>query len=77
MKTAPDLLHSSGLSGRHFWGAGCLAGIGFTMSIFITGLAFEDPATEAMAKIAVLAASLLSGLLGWLILRGAPEHGET
>ena len=65
-----------GVTSRHLWGAGCLAGIGFTMSIFITGLAFEDPATEAMAKIAVLAASLLAGVSGWLILRGAPEHGE-
>jgi NhaA family Na+:H+ antiporter len=65
-----------GVTARHLWGAGCLAGIGFTMSIFISGLAFEDPATEAMAKIAVLAASLLAGVLGWIVLRGAPEHAE-
>ncbi len=65
-----------GVSARHLWGAGCLAGIGFTMSIFISGLAFEAPATEAMAKIAVLAASLLAGVLGWLVLRRAPEHAE-
>jgi len=65
-----------GVTARHLWGAGCLAGIGFTMSIFISGLAFEDPATESMAKIAVLAASLLAGVLGWIVLRGAPEHAE-
>lgn len=43
---------------------GMVGGIGFTMSIFIASLAFEDPAMLAQAKISILAASILSGLLG-------------
>lgn len=52
----------------HLTGTGLLAGIGFTMSIFITLLAFDDPATIVHSKIAVLAASLLSGIAGFLLL---------
>ena len=43
---------------------GCVAGIGFTMSLFIGALAFQDPTTLAIAKISVLAASLVSGSIG-------------
>jgi NhaA family Na+:H+ antiporter len=53
----------------HIWGVGMLAGIGFTMSIFITLLAFQDPAAIVETKIAVLIASLLSGALGFLLLQ--------
>jgi len=59
-----------GLRAGHYYGAACLAGIGFTMSIFIAGLAFGDQrALDAKAKLAVLAASTISGVLGYLILR--------
>lgn len=55
----------------HYYGVSCLAGIGFTMSIFIAGLAFgEQTSLDATAKLAVLAASTVSGLLGYLVLRG-------
>lgn len=47
-------------------GAGILAGIGFTMSIFISTLAFTDTHTQDMAKIAVLIASLLAMLVGYI-----------
>jgi NhaA family Na+:H+ antiporter len=50
-------------------GAGILAGIGFTMSIFISTLAFTDAANQDVAKIAVLAASFLSMISGFLWLR--------
>jgi NhaA family Na+:H+ antiporter len=50
-------------------GASALAGIGFTMSIFIATLAFVDPATLAAGKAAILAASLIAGTLGMLLLR--------
>jgi len=54
----------------HLWGASCLAGVGFTMSIFIGNLAFEEGTSlVALAKIAILFASLVSGVLGYLILR--------
>ncbi len=49
-------------------GAGCLAGIGFTMSLFIAGQAFLDPDDFAAAKIAVFAASILSAVIGAAIL---------
>ncbi len=47
--------------------AGCLAGIGFTMSLFISGLALDGPALDA-AKIGVLVASAVSGALGMALL---------
>lgn len=46
--------------------AGCLGGIGFTMSIFIATLAFPDPELLAAAKQGVLLASLLAGIIGFL-----------
>jgi NhaA family Na+:H+ antiporter len=49
-------------------GAGMLAGIGFTMSLFIAGQAFPVPSAFAAAKIAVFAASVLSALIGVVIL---------
>ncbi|HEY0750231.1 MAG TPA: Na+/H+ antiporter NhaA, partial [Chitinophagaceae bacterium] len=54
------------LKKRHLFGAGILAGIGFTMSIFITLLAFTDPDIIIGSKIAVLIASLLAGVFGYL-----------
>lgn len=50
-------------------GIGLLAGIGFTVSLFITDLAFQEPADLSAAKIGILAASLLAGVLGYLYLR--------
>lgn len=47
-------------------GAGILAGIGFTMSIFISMLAFKDSASQDIAKIAVLISSILSMIVGYL-----------
>jgi len=52
------------LNWRHITGAGMLAGIGFTMSIFVSILAFDNPEYISMSQIAVLLASLMSGLLG-------------
>jgi len=53
----------------HILGAGMLGGIGFTMSIFITLLAFKDPETIVFSKIAIIIASVLSGILGFVYLR--------
>lgn len=52
-------------------GAGSLAGIGFTMSLFIAGQAFASPLDFAAAKIAIFAASSLSAVIGTLILWNA------
>ncbi len=57
------------VSWRHVFGAGLLGGIGFTMSIFITALAFDDPALVQSSKIAILLASLLAGGAGFLFLK--------
>ena len=54
-------------------GASLLGGIGFTMSIFITGLAFVDESLIAQSKMAILIASLVTGGLGFLILRFSRE----
>lgn len=49
---------------RHIIGAGIVGGIGFTMSLFITGLSFQEPLFRDQAKMAILLASSLAGLLG-------------
>jgi Na+:H+ antiporter, NhaA family len=50
-------------------GYACLAGIGFTMSLFIAMLAFDDVAQLGAAKIGILAGSLLAGIIGTVILK--------
>lgn len=53
----------------HLAGLGVLAGIGFTMSIFIANLAFDQPEAIQYSKIAILAASLLASLVGFSLLK--------
>jgi Na+/H+ antiporter NhaA len=52
-------------------GVAAVAGIGFTVSIFVTGLAFTDPGLQDQAKIGILAASVIAGGLGALLVRRA------
>ncbi len=60
----------NGMKSGHLFGIGLLAGIGFTMSIFISGIAFADnPILINSAKIGILAGSFLSGISGYLLLR--------
>jgi NhaA family Na+:H+ antiporter len=59
----------SGVAWKHIMAAGMLAGIGFTMSIFITILAFPDSATIVSSKVAILVASLLSAFIGLFTFR--------
>ena len=56
------------LTWRHVYGVSWLAGIGFTMSLFIAGLAFADPALLAVSKLGILSASLIAGTIGWVLL---------
>lgn len=68
------------LNWKHIFGAGLLGGIGFTMSIFITNLAFSgDVAAINSSKMAILMASLMAGILGflWLKVLGKPEAIDT
>ncbi len=60
---------------RELAGLGMLGGIGFTMAIFIALLAFRDPGQIVEAKIAILMASLFSGLIGYLYLNSV-LHGK-
>lgn len=61
---------------RQLCGAGALGGIGFTMSLFIAGIAFPDAATYAAAKVAIFVASLIAGGIGVAILWRKPREPE-
>lgn len=61
---------------RQVAGAGALAGIGFTMSLFIAGQAYPDAATFNAAKVAIFMASLAAGVAGVVILWRRPVVGE-
>jgi NhaA family Na+:H+ antiporter len=60
---------ADGLSWAGIVGVGILSGLGFTVALFISGLSFEDEAMVASAKVAVLAASLAAGSLGYVYFR--------
>jgi NhaA family Na+:H+ antiporter len=64
----------AGGSWRHLHGVAILGGIGFTMSLFIGTLAFDAAARQTQVKLGVLAGSLLSAVIGYLVLRSAPRH---
>jgi NhaA family Na+:H+ antiporter len=58
-----------GVTWRHVYGASWLAGIGFTMSLFVSELAFTgEPHLLTSAKLGILIASLVAGATGWLLL---------
>lgn len=66
-----------GMNWKHVFGAGLLGGIGFTMSIFITNLAFTGDAELVNAsKIAILLASVTAATIGflWLLLFGGKAN---
>jgi len=58
----------------HLYGAACLGGIGFTMSLFITNLAFEGSHLVSVAKMSILCASPIAGVTGWLFLRVTSKY---
>jgi NhaA family Na+:H+ antiporter len=65
----------TGARWSHMAGVGAVAGIGFTVSLFVTGLAFDDPGLQADAKIGILAASIVAATAGALVFSsiGAPR----
>jgi Na+:H+ antiporter, NhaA family len=64
----------SNASWMQIYGTSLLCGIGFTMSLFIGGLAFSDPLLIDEVKIGVLAGSIMSAMAGFLLLRYAPDN---
>lgn len=64
------------ISLKQILGAGFLAGIGFTMSIFISDLAFHNDELITLSKISILFASLIAGLLGYFILKTGKEKNK-
>ncbi len=63
-----------GVTWPQFYGLAVLTGIGFTMSLFIGTLAFDDPLQGAQIRLAVLFASLLSAVVGYCILRSLTKE---
>ena len=57
-----------GVTWSHIFGAGMLAGIGFTMSMFVSNLAFDNVHSADVSKVAILLASSIAGILGSLYL---------
>jgi NhaA family Na+:H+ antiporter len=67
-----------GVTWRQIYGAGWLAGIGFTMALFVADLAFGTPGEGELltsAKLGILLASLLAGIGGWVVL-GRATSGD-
>lgn len=64
----------AGVTWRMIYGVGWLGGIGFTMSLFIAELAFPDGSGLEAAKTGILGASLLTGLVSYLLLRSFPNR---
>src|SRR5271163_143062 len=65
---------ADGLTWREIAGVGLLAGVGFTVALFISGLSFADEPLVATAKVAVLVASLAAGTIGYFFLRFALKN---
>ena len=63
----------TGVTWKQIYGVGWLGGIGFTMSLFITGLAYESPDLISASKVGVLLASIIAGIGGTLILRSTQK----
>ena len=65
-----------GITWRQIIGAACLGGVGFTMSIFVSGLAFDDATLITESKLGILVASVVAGLAGYLLLRSSTDGSE-
>lgn len=65
-----------GTHGGHVFGVASVAGIGFTVALFIADLAFTDPVLLDAAKTGILAASILAGVVGTFLLRRAGRGSE-
>lgn len=68
LTTKPD-----GTNWMQIYGLSCLTGIGFTMSLFIGGLAFDDASIADQMRLGVLSGSIISGLVGFMVLYRAGD----
>ncbi len=67
-----------GVGNGHVFGGAALSGIGFTVSLLIVGLAFQDERLQAEATVGVLLSAVLASALGWLVFRFAAKvFGQT
>jgi NhaA family Na+:H+ antiporter len=57
-----------GIKWSHIAGVGLLGGIGFTMSLFISGLSFTSVQASDFSKLGIIAGSVVSGIAGWIVL---------
>jgi NhaA family Na+:H+ antiporter len=69
----PSIVLPENITWTQIYGLAVLTGIGFTMSLFIGTLAFEDPQFAAATRLGVLAGSLCSAAFGYVVLRFAPN----
>ena len=66
-----------GVTWHHVYGVACLTGVGFTMSLFIGSLAFGADETMNAVRLGVISGSILSGLVGFAVLRAASSQPTT
>ncbi|HRK98536.1 MAG TPA: Na+/H+ antiporter NhaA [Alphaproteobacteria bacterium] len=64
-----------GASWGQVYGMSVLCGVGFTMSLFIGELAFDDPAIQSSVRLGVLSGSVLSAVVGYAVIRFCPKKG--
>ena len=62
------------VSWKHVYGVACLTGVGFTMSLFIGSLAFTTADVMNAVRLGVVLGSVLSGIIGYLLLKSAAHH---
>jgi len=65
-----------GATFRHILGLAMVAGVGFTVALFVTSISLTEPALIDSAKVGILAGSLIAGVLGYLMLRSIPSEPE-
>ena len=62
------------VSWKHVYGVACLTGVGFTMSLFIGSLAFTTADVMNAVRLGVVLGSVLSGIIGYLLLKSSAHH---
>jgi NhaA family Na+:H+ antiporter len=66
----------AGTTWRHLFGLALVAGVGFTVALFVTSISLTDPALAASAKLGILVGSVAAGGLGYAFLRTIPVVAE-